>query len=1107
MTPKSRSGSNAPRHGLALLIRVFTVGSLKASPMLFCAVALAFTIPSDAVHAQIIVNSNQPPRLSVLSSGPNGWLRVGGEFQDVTLPPQVLTLEVSSNLVHWRRAAVLLQAPFRYDDPTWTDFDPRFYRLALTDRTETNDWANVIALPSHTLLQQADCDASVPLVWAKFAIVLAESHRVYFQDSRKHLLHYDFAVNRLLPFRGMTPEQFNAVSLHQQNQQVILGAVVSPYDSFVQHSAGQEYGIQFVGLDPYPPEWVATLFELVRSTINTGPNSRVFYLPTFEQAESAQENETYFAARGIEISSVARWTQGISACYSPGWALGRLKFIPAAEINAAYADGRLGPDDILLTDGVPSEVPFVAGIISLVPATPNSHVAILAQSYGVPFVYLADAAEQQRARALAGREVMLRTGARLSDCQIELLDVESHLNPALKDAIFALKDPGELQITPRESYGAIAASTTNLLPADIRYFGGKASNFGLLRRTIPDYSPVAIAFSFDLWDAFLNQTLPGGQTLRAAIQTQLGGHAYPPNMASLRANLKIVRDLITKTATFTPAQQQAILNALEGFDSNRNIRFRSSTNVEDSEQFTGAGLYDSFSGCLADDLDGDNSGPSHCDPTENEERGVFRAIQKVYASFYNDNAFLERLRFGVNEADVGMALLVHHSTPDPFEMANGVATLTVRRLGNTWSSTGKLVTQLGAVSVANPDSSARPEVVEFSVSSLFTNATFKEASGLVPLGTQVMTWPADYRTLAGLLGTVAVAYTQFDTNRTVFQLDFEYKKVLPGQLRVKQVREIPLPDATNQIPTFLLSKPMECCIVGDPFAVHRLKSRWRLVTTNLALTGTNLAATFYSSAHIEYAEGPALRMLDGSPGTWPNSSHSLTNGINSWKLLDGWSVGTGMSRRDFTLETEIPRTVSPMESPLLTLADARLQCTVDYATPVPAPGLNGATILTSRETVELFRFAWSSVTNLPVHHLLITNGLTISTTQSVAAVHADVSPAHPVNPDCIFIAPKSSYSYVGVGGETRIDGLVGQPLVLHGDFSQTYLKRGRLGHEDFEELICDPWLEAGLSPERQAELTAANIRLLYLRRSGFGGRIETEEIRILGLDGVFRSIP
>ena len=105
------------------------------------------------------------------------------------------------------------------------------------------------------------------------------------------------------------------------------------------------------------------------------------------------------------------------------------------------------------------------------------------------------------------------------------------------------------------------------------------------------------------------------------------------------------------------------------------MRIRSSTNVEDSEEFSGAGLYDSYSGCLADEFDVDEIGPSLCDPNEPNERGVFRAIRRVFASFYNQNAFLERIRYSVNESEVGMALLAHHSFPDEIELANGVATI------------------------------------------------------------------------------------------------------------------------------------------------------------------------------------------------------------------------------------------------------------------------------------------------------------------------------------------------------------------------------------------------------------------------------------------------
>ncbi|NIP96537.1 MAG: hypothetical protein GWO24_25135, partial [Akkermansiaceae bacterium] len=84
---------------------------------------------------------------------------------------------------------------------------------------------------------------------------------------------------------------------------------------------------------------------------------------------------------------------------------------------------------------------------------------------------------------------------------------------------------------------------------------------------------------------------------------------WPADIRALDATLKGIRDLIEDEADFTASQKTAILGVLGDLDAHRKIRFRSSTNVEDSK-FVGAGLYDSFSGCIADDTDGDEIGPS-----------------------------------------------------------------------------------------------------------------------------------------------------------------------------------------------------------------------------------------------------------------------------------------------------------------------------------------------------------------------------------------------------------------------------------------------------------------------------------------------------------------
>jgi PEP-utilizing family enzyme len=130
---------------------------------------------------------------------------------------------------------------------------------------------------------------------------------------------------------------------------------------------------------------------------------------------------------------IDRWLTG-DACYAPGWAVGKLVALPAAEVESAYLDGRLTPEDILLlSDAAPAELPFVAGILTLAPSTPSSHSAILARSYGIPFAYVRDADALARAQALMGKRVVLSTTAAagrdpfdlyFGGCDLRFIDID-----------------------------------------------------------------------------------------------------------------------------------------------------------------------------------------------------------------------------------------------------------------------------------------------------------------------------------------------------------------------------------------------------------------------------------------------------------------------------------------------------------------------------------------------------------------------------------------------------------------------------------------------------------------------------------------------------------
>lgn len=1016
--------------------------------------------------------TDPPPSLSlsVLPGKPSEF-RLSSTEQEKT----VLILEGSADLISWAEAGRFHDAVRAFPlaaVAAVADGGPRFYRAHVAARTVGDDWKNQLVFPDEEFRAAGNYDTPR---WVKFAIVLGDEERVHFQDSTKYPFHYEFATARLPGFQGLNRAAFDAVTLRRQGQQAVLGAVIFPPRQNL-----AEYGVQFVGLDAYEPEEIARWLAAVRAAIHAPAGIGAVYMPVFEQWPSVRQCGEEYAARGIETASLDRWTQA-SHIYANGWALGTLKFFPAMEIDAAFADGRLLPQDVLLTDGVPAETPLVAGLISLSPSTPNSHTAILAKSFGIPFVYFPSAEEQTRLRGLAGRQVVLRAYDLYGQGVVSVIDAHGQLSPAMEAEMRALKQARPIDYAAKQPLGAVAVPAAALTPDDIRYVGGKAANYGLLRRTVPDHCPDAIALSFDLWDAFLSQKLPGGAVLKDEITARLAPHqSYPPHMASLKTALAGIRGLFTQSADFSSAQRQEILDALAGFTPERKIRFRSSTNVEDSETFTGAGLYDSHSGCVLDDLDEDAAGPSACDASEANERGVFRAIRKVYASFYNDNAYLERLRRGVDENKVGMGVLVHHSFPDEEEQANGVAVMKFQYSFNS-SYSGQMVSQLGAEPVANPTGGSLPEIVEIYGFDNTADYTLRQHSSRLPLGAAVMKWQDDYQGMLSLFRAVAQDWKEQRPDKTSFTLDFEYKKDARLGLVVKQVRALPADTDNTPVTAFWLDDAAEWVVAqkeaGDVFANHRLKSKWRLEAAPMKMTQENLAGGMYAGGRLDYMENGARTSLSGALSTWPNAS------LDASGATQRWTTGAGARQWSWALSTTALSSVPASRPPIVTPGDCEVSATVAYATPVPTIDYTGKFIMTNSDYVVLEpRRVLEPGCPRIVRDLEGKGGLRVRT---------------------VFYWPNEA---PGAGGytaplvqfeETTITGLVSSPIVLRDYYSQTY----RPGHHNFtEEFIFEPRLEPGLSAETLAELEAANIRFLYVEM-GFS----EPRMAILGLDGVLRN--
>ena len=1071
--------------------------------------------------------------------------------------------------------------------------------LALAQRPEPEQlWRNEITFPDDPFQSWT----SPPYI--KFTIITKpgyDPNLVYFQDSQTYEYHFDFALENLEPFIGLTIGQFDAVTLRADGQQAVLGAVILPpwADPPI-----REYGIQLVRQDPYTREEVVSLFRQVQSAIIAEPNVTAYYFPTYEQYPLAQQNRDWFADQGLPIGSTAQWAQG-NAGYSGGWALGTVKFVPGTDIEAAYTAGELLPEDILLTDGVPAEVPAVAGIMTLMPSTPNSHVAILARSQGVPFVYLALDSDAARASDFVGQDMYLAVTKQEYEqfYTVVMLDA-ADLSVEEKAALLALKETPPLVIEPMREGGAFWADTRELQPVDIGRFGGKAANFGILRDALPDSSPEALAFSFDLWNAFLDQPLspvepivlgpgehilfwadgepgqgprhtsfklnrsgedlglfdsdgltlidavsfaaqqedisygrsidgggtwqflenstPGsanadssegnalvineflaaneagiedpdeagehpdwielfngsaepvtlsglfltddlqrptrwqipvavtGPTLRDEIALRLSDYtAYPPaDMKALSADLAAIRSLFKNphVTAFDADLESAVIDALVsfGFDADRKIRFRSSTNVEDSEQFTGAGLYESYSGSLTG------------------EPGVLEAIRKVFASFYNDNAFLERLRHDVHEADVGMALLVHHSFPDEIELANGVATLAK---GNRPDWTAEVVSQKGAVSVTNPPADAVPEEVRIEAGFMGVRPWLGQRSSLVPLRENtVLVWEREYVELYDMLVAAAKEYCRV-TQKDSPVLDFEFKKVAPeGKLVIKQIREIPRPGGAEYATPFMLGRPLHLCTLqgrgSNVFTNHRLKSRWTLTPRSMWLSEENLRESLYADLTLEYVADGQVQQLAGEMALLPEAEHAYTPpqwDFDQYDLLDSWRLAEHLCNpRTYRLITE-PVFQATVPHPVVTLADMRIGVEVEYAEPVWISD----TETTSSEAAPLYEPWEPTAGDVPEEFSFDDPNTGVSLTTRCR-----------IRWRFWGFGPPTSVQFES----TRIEGLTTEPIVLTGFFSQSIGGGAHLCPKNF---LFEPALEPGISRATLTELERQNIRLIY----------------------------
>ncbi len=550
-------------------------------------------------------------------------------------------------------------------------------------------------------------DASIPGARsAKTDVDMMDGDALYFQNSGVYPLHYDFAHAHLsgggLPIVS-SPLEFDATEYTSPYRRFLLGALT--------HYEGPDvYCYEIAPYDTASAGMIERAYSLISEHTFIGGDLR--FHPTSEAVEIVAQD----LPDTVRIITTEELHEGID--YQPlnlGQSYGQLRFVTAAALAAGeeYVSFR----DIVVLDGIPADISVVMGIVTAAFQTPLSHVNVLSQNRGTPNMALRGAWTDEHLRGLEGRWVRLEVGPfdfsvepstrEEADAWWEEHGPDAIAIPELDLGVTDLRDAADI-LDPTLPLG-------DALAAAVPAFGGKASQYGALT-TIGDDVPVPEAFAIPV------------HYYRQFMQA----HGFMDDVAAMLVDDAFLDDprvrderlLELRTAMWSaevdPALESLLLAKLETDFPGIRMRFRSSTNAEDLDGFTGAGLYTSASGEPGD--------PS---------RPVLDAVRAVWASVWNFRAFEERSYRGIDHLEVGMAVLVHNAFPD--EEAGGVA-LTANPYDVSGLEPGFYVNvQIGDASVVQPEPGVTTDQFIYHFDRPGQPIVFIGHSNLIPEGTTVLT--------------------------------------------------------------------------------------------------------------------------------------------------------------------------------------------------------------------------------------------------------------------------------------------------------------------------------------------------------------------------------
>ncbi len=640
------------------------------------------------------------------------------------------------------------------DDPVSVKDEPNVWTCSITDGTEPDYLTTLGCQTDFKALASAPLDASIPGAISLKTIIdqqdPARDNPIYFTNCKKYPIHFDFASKHLsgkgLPVvQGLS--QFNN-EYYSINRRFILGAITY-------YEGPKVWVYEIAPYDKASAEMISTAYNIIADSCYFGDS--LYFHPTSEAIEAVAKS----LPSTVKIITTDELYKGID--YQPlncATSIGKIVFFRASDLDNNYLSFR----NIVVLDAVPNDISVAMGIITDAFQTPLAHINVLSQNRGTPNMALRGAWTNSELRALEGKWVELTVGSfeyTIKEVTKEVADAWWDANspsavgiPNVDTVTRELRNVGKILELPTDFRSRTTSERGTLLrtalDAALPAFGGKASHFSGFPHMDSSKVPYPKAFGIPVYYYFQFMKQNG---FDLQVDEFLKDATFMDNPKTRDDKLKKLRksmEVAPVDSAFTAILMSKLNTEFPGIK----MRFRSSTNAEDLDGFTGAGLYTSKSGEPGDTTD------------------ILDAIRKVWASVWFFRAFEERTYRKIDHKAVGMALLVHNSYPT--EEATGVA-ITDNIFDPTGMEPGFYVNvQYNGASVVLPDSGVTTDQFIYHYSFEGKPIVYVGHSNLLPAGKSTVLTAAQVNKLGIALLEIHEFY-QPVYGKEKFAMDTEFK--------------------------------------------------------------------------------------------------------------------------------------------------------------------------------------------------------------------------------------------------------------------------------------------------------------------------------------------